>query len=80
MSQLWHSVEEVSLHLGIIQDTACACESRRDGQPTQRIVDNRRKADFITPVPKPKRRQADRVGLVDIAAPRRTRIATKGRA
>ena len=28
-----------------------------DGQPTQRIIDNRRRADFITPIPKPKKRK-----------------------
>ncbi|HQW08057.1 MAG TPA: hypothetical protein PLK05_02660, partial [Steroidobacteraceae bacterium] len=26
------------------------------GQPTQRIAENRRKAEFITPIPKPKKR------------------------
>ncbi|HEV3259170.1 MAG TPA: DEAD/DEAH box helicase family protein [Gemmataceae bacterium] len=28
-----------------------------EGQPTQRIVDNRRRAEFITPIPKPKKRK-----------------------
>ena len=28
------------------------------GQPTQRIVDDRRKAEFITPIPKPKKRRS----------------------
>lgn len=27
------------------------------GQPTQRIVETRRNADFITPIPKPKKRK-----------------------
>jgi type III restriction enzyme len=27
------------------------------GQPTQKIVDRRRRADFVTPIPKPRRRQ-----------------------
>jgi type III restriction enzyme len=27
------------------------------GQPTQRIVDRRRRAEFITPIPKPKKRK-----------------------
>ncbi len=27
-----------------------------DGQPTQRIVDERRRAEFVTPIPKPKKR------------------------
>lgn len=35
------------------------------GQPTNRIVENRRKADFVTPVPKPKKRrnEAQQMGL-----------------
>jgi type III restriction enzyme len=28
-----------------------------DGQPTQRIMDRRRRAEFITPIPKPKKRR-----------------------
>src|SRR6266404_4181252 len=28
-----------------------------DGQPTQRILENRRRAEFITPIPKPKKRK-----------------------
>ncbi|HUT59073.1 MAG TPA: DEAD/DEAH box helicase family protein [Phycisphaerae bacterium] len=28
-----------------------------DGQPTQRIIENRRRAEFITPIPKPKKRK-----------------------
>jgi len=27
------------------------------GQPTQRIIQNRRRAEFITPIPKPKKRR-----------------------
>jgi hypothetical protein len=27
------------------------------GQPTQRIIDTRRRAEFITPIPKPKKRK-----------------------
>src|SRR6516162_3369564 len=27
------------------------------GQPTQRIIDTRRKAEFITPIPKPRKRK-----------------------
>lgn len=30
-----------------------------DGQPTQRIIEDRRRAEFITPIPKPKKRQAE---------------------
>src|SRR5687768_7155845 len=28
-----------------------------DGQPTQRVMDIRRRAEFITPIPKPKKRK-----------------------
>ena len=28
------------------------------GQPTQRIIESRRRAEFITPIPKPKKRRA----------------------
>jgi len=28
------------------------------GQPTQRIIDSRRRADFVTPIPKPKKRKS----------------------
>ncbi len=28
-----------------------------DGQPTQRVLENRRRAEFITPIPKPKKRK-----------------------
>lgn len=33
------------------------------GQPTQKIVEHRRRADFITPIPKPKKRKAAQPGL-----------------
>jgi type III restriction enzyme len=29
-----------------------------DGQPTQRQVEHRRRAEFVTPIPKPKKRRA----------------------
>lgn len=29
-----------------------------DGQPTQKVIENRRRAEFITPIPKPKKRKA----------------------
>lgn len=32
-------------------------ELDQDGQPTQKIVDERRRAEFITPIPKPKKRK-----------------------
>ena len=28
------------------------------GQPTQRIIESRRRAEFITPIPKPRKRKA----------------------
>lgn len=28
-----------------------------EGQPTQKIIENRRTAEFITPIPKPKKRK-----------------------
>jgi type III restriction enzyme len=36
------------------------------GQPTQKIIENRRRADFITPIPKPRKRKgkADQEQLV----------------
>jgi type III restriction enzyme len=33
-------------------------ELDESGQPTQRVIDTRRKAEFITPIPKPKKRKA----------------------
>ena len=36
------------------------------GQPTQKIVNNRRPADFITPVPKPKKRRKSSTNQIDI--------------
>src|SRR5438874_3415754 len=33
-------------------------ELDESGQPTQQIIDNRRRAEFITPIPKPKKRRA----------------------
>src|SRR5438552_14181348 len=32
-------------------------ELDQSGQPTQRVIDNRRRAEFITPIPKPKKRR-----------------------
>ena len=32
-------------------------ELDKDGQPTQRIIENRRRAEFVTPIPKPKKRK-----------------------
>jgi type III restriction enzyme len=34
------------------------------GQPTQKIIDTRRRAEFITPIPKPKKRKATQAEIV----------------
>ena len=46
-----------------ILNSPYACPQRHweldgDGQPTQQIIDERRKAEFISPIPKPKKRKA----------------------
>jgi type III restriction enzyme len=33
-------------------------ELDESGQPTQRIIETRRRAEFITPIPKPRKRKA----------------------
>ncbi len=38
-------------------------ELDKDGQPTQNILDRRRPAEFITPIPKPRRRRAEEPGI-----------------
>src|SRR6476659_2220159 len=35
-------------------------ELDENGQPTQRIIESRRKADFITPIPPPRKRKTSR--------------------
>jgi len=45
-----------------ILNSPYACPSRHweldpDGQPTQRVLETRRRAEFITPIPKPKKRK-----------------------
>ncbi|MBM4313404.1 MAG: hypothetical protein FJ122_05730 [Deltaproteobacteria bacterium] len=35
------------------------------GQPTQRIIEKRRRAEFITPIPKPKKRKSSAVAQAD---------------
>ena len=35
-----------------------------EGQPTQRVIESRRKAEFITPIPKPRKRRGDQQGFV----------------
>ena len=39
-------------------------ELDEDGQPTQRIVERRREAEFITPIPKPRRRRRSQAELM----------------
>ena len=46
-----------------ILNSPYACPGRHweldhDGQPTQKIIEERRRADFITPIPKPKKRKS----------------------
>ncbi|MBU6276720.1 MAG: DEAD/DEAH box helicase family protein, partial [Planctomycetes bacterium] len=41
-------------------------ELGNDGQPTQRIVDARRKAEFVTPIPKPKKRKGKKEQQADL--------------
>lgn len=41
-------------------------ELDKQGQPTQQIVDARRRAEFITPIPKPKKRRAAAAAQADI--------------
>ena len=37
-----------------------------DGQPTQQVIEHRRKAEFITPIPKPKKRKATKQQELDL--------------
>ena len=37
-----------------------------DGQPTQQVIEHRRKAEFITPIPKPKNRKATKQQELDL--------------
>ena len=37
---------------------ACHWELDDQGQPTQQVIEHRRRADFITPIPKPRKRKA----------------------
>src|SRR4051794_12199043 len=40
-------------------------ELDESGQPTQRIIERRRRAEFITPIPKPKKQKAQAALLFD---------------
>lgn len=42
-------------------------ELDEEGQPTQRIIERRRGAEFITPIPKPKKRKTDKTHGAQIA-------------
>ena len=42
------------------KDPAKHWELDDQGQPTQQIIENRRGAEFITPIPKPRKRRADK--------------------
>jgi type III restriction enzyme len=39
-------------------------ELDKDGQPTQVVIQQRRRAEFITPIPKPKKRRAEQASLL----------------
>jgi type III restriction enzyme len=39
-------------------------ELDEDGQPTQRVIESRRRAEFITPIPKPKKRRAAQESII----------------
>ena len=39
-------------------------ELDKDGQPTQQIVEKRRSAQFITPIPKPRKQRAEKAAAV----------------
>jgi len=39
-------------------------ELDQEGQPTQRIIESRRRAQFITPIPKPKKQKANQTALI----------------
>ena len=41
-------------------------ELDQSGQPTQQIIESRRRADFITPIPKPKKRKATKQKELDL--------------
>ena len=53
-----------------ILNTPYECPSRhwelKDGQPTQKIIERRRHADFITPIPRPKKQQAAKQQAMDL--------------
>lgn len=44
---------------------ACHWELDASGQPIQRIIENRRRVEFITPIPKPKKRKGSDAGLLE---------------
>jgi type III restriction enzyme len=52
-------------------------ELDKDGQPTQRIVEERRKAEFVTPIPKPKKRKGKKDKQADLPYGDDTGISTQ---
>jgi type III restriction enzyme len=48
-----------------------------DGQPTQAIIEERRRADFITPIPKPKKRSRTQVETDDFVFNEGKGLSTK---
>ena len=52
-------------------------ELDNDGQPTNKIIDRRRRAEFVTPVPKPKGRKSKKSATVEIEFGDQTGVSTK---
>jgi bifunctional ADP-heptose synthase (sugar kinase/adenylyltransferase) len=48
------------------------------GQPTQQVKDSRRRAEFITPIPKPKKRKRAQVSQGELVLDEGKGISTKG--
>ena len=53
-------------------------ELDEQGQPTQRILDARRRAEFITPIPKPKKRKATKQKELDLGYAETKDLSTGG--
>ena len=52
-------------------------ELDKDGQPTQAIVETRRKAEFVTPIPKPKKRKGKKDTQADLPLGDDTGLSTR---
>ena len=48
------------------------------GQPTQQVKDSRRRAEFITPIPKPKKRKRSQTSQEELVLNEGKGISTKG--